>query len=324
MKAQLQFAYVIAFRNLSLTSPVLCNNVTKVSKENKSQEDEKRIRRENYAKKPSCPLCGVCLKNDTLNYHLKKYHSKMIDLKLREDPMETYSKIFGRENIKTISHGEIRWPNGLIVTLGTSAHGLWYDFKNGVGGGPISAIMYAKNMEYIDALKFAATKFDYSGVNKANYNFEKSSGFTEDDSPSKIKEMINVDFSELKKKDKEVRIKKAETAQFLWSKAQHIGASNLGQKYLLVHRKIPGKILAHLEFKFIPNGTKYSLWNATKEDYEVKSMPYPAIVVPVENIENKVVAIQRIFLDPVTGKKSGDKAKFTLGDLKGNAAIIHR
>ena len=44
----------------------------------------------------------------------------------------------------------------------------------------------------------------------------------------------------------------------------------------------------------------------------------------MENIENKVVAIQRIFLDPVTGKKSGDKAKFTLGDLKGNAAIIHR
>ena len=53
-------------------------------------------------------------------------------------------------------------------------------------------------------------------------------------------------------------------------------------------------------------------------------MEAPAIIVPVENDKNEIVAVQRIFLNSQTGKKIGDKAKFTLGNLKGSPAIIHR
>ena len=48
-------------------------------------------------------------------------------------------------------------------------------------------------------------------------------------------------------------------------------------------------------------------------------------MLPVENEEMEVVAIQRIYLDPVTGKKAfKKKGKITNGTLKGHAAIIHR
>ena len=69
---------------------------------------------------------------------------------------------------------------------------------------------------------------------------------------------------------------------------------------------------------------QYAKWNATTQEYEKKTMEGPAIVVPVENAKSEIVAVQRIYLNPNTGKKAADKAKFTLGDLKGHAAIIHR
>ena len=129
---------------------------------------------------------------------------------------------------------------------------------------------------------------------------------------------------EQKQQNIEDRKKKSETAKLLWSKAKPVQESQLGKKYLTKHRKISESIIDHLEFKFLRKGTQYQSWNVKDQEYEKKEFSNPAIIVPVENDKNEVMAIQRIFLNPNTGKKAGDKAKFTLGDLKGNAAIIHR
>ena len=58
---------------------------------------------------PRCPLCGGFLGYSSLETHLRYNHSKMINLKLREEPLKTYSKIFGDKNIKTMDDEQIRW-----------------------------------------------------------------------------------------------------------------------------------------------------------------------------------------------------------------------
>ena len=100
------------------------NNSDKISKEKAPEESLKEkvsgnISNEKSSEKdraialvstfPRCPLCGGFLKNTSLERHLKYNHSKMINLKLQEEPLKTYSKIFGEKNIKTMSDEQIRW-----------------------------------------------------------------------------------------------------------------------------------------------------------------------------------------------------------------------
>ena len=100
------------------------NNSDKISKEKASEESLKEKVSENISNEkspekdraiaftntlPRCPLCGGFLGYSSLETHLRNNHSKMINLKLREEPHKTYSKIFGDKNIKTMSDDQIRW-----------------------------------------------------------------------------------------------------------------------------------------------------------------------------------------------------------------------
>ena len=100
------------------------NNSDKISKENAPEESLKEKVSENVSNEkssekdraiafintlPRCPLCGGFLGYSSLETHLRHNHSKMINLKLREEPHKTYSKIFGDKNIKTMSDDQIRW-----------------------------------------------------------------------------------------------------------------------------------------------------------------------------------------------------------------------
>ena len=160
LQERFRFVFTTAFRGLSQTSSLRCSENVK----NSVQTDlEKLIKaKEFYKHAKKCPLCA-CILNESLDLHLKKYHSMMINFVLRKNPLKTYGKIFGEENIKNISDTEIRWPNGLVVTTdGGSTNGLWYDFKKNIGGQPIDAIAYSKNTDYITAVQFASTEFDFS------------------------------------------------------------------------------------------------------------------------------------------------------------------
>ena len=100
------------------------NNCDQISKEKASEESLKEKVSENISNEkssekdraiaftntlPRCPLCGGFLGYSSLETHLRNNHSKMINLKLREEPHKTYSKIFGDKNIKTMSAEQIRW-----------------------------------------------------------------------------------------------------------------------------------------------------------------------------------------------------------------------
>ena len=84
----------------------------------------------------------------------------------------------------------------------------------------------------------------------------KSSDANDVDNVSKKVSSTKIDFQEQNDKSKETRLKKAKTAEFLWKQSKPITQSLLGKKYLTEHRKIPGYILAYLEFKLLRKGTK--------------------------------------------------------------------
>jgi hypothetical protein len=111
-------------KDKSARKVTLQNNSDKISKEKASEESLKEKVSENISNEkssekdsaiaftntlPRCPLCGGFLGYSSLETHLKNNHSKMMNLKLREEPHKTYSKIFGDKNIKTINDDQIRW-----------------------------------------------------------------------------------------------------------------------------------------------------------------------------------------------------------------------
>ena len=84
----------------------------------------------------------------------------------------------------------------------------------------------------------------------------KSSDANDVDNVSKQLSSTKIDFQEQNEKNKETRLKKAKTAEFLWKQSKPITQSQLGKKYLIEHRKIPGYLLAYLEFRLLRKGTK--------------------------------------------------------------------
>ena len=89
----------------------------------------------------------------------------------------------------------------------------------------------------------------------SRHDFE-SSDANDVDNVSKKVSSTKIDFQEQNEKNKETRLKKAKTAEFLWKQSKPITQSQLGKKYLTEHRKIPGYVLAYLEFKLLRKGTK--------------------------------------------------------------------
>ena len=170
----------------------------------------------------SCPFCQKTLfKSEHLEAHLRRFHHKQITNKLKADPLQTYQKIFGT-NTKSIHNDFIRWPDGIVVTFETGSYkdGLWYDFKNGKGGGPLEAIMYVHNVSYIEAIKIA--KLISQGIS-AEYEYVKDA---ESDNQKKM----------------ELNMKRIETACSIWNISGPLG-NTLGEKYLTEHRKIPSYII---------------------------------------------------------------------------------
>ena len=67
-------------------------------------------------------------------------------------------------------------------------------------------------------------------------------------------------------------------------------------------------------------------WSTKKQTFTEAIFKLPAILAPIENKNKELVGIQRIYLDPETGQKPSfmKKSKFSLGELKGNVAVIYR
>ena len=83
-------------------------------------------------------------------------------------------------------------------------------------------------------------------------------------------------------------------------------------------------LLRYLELRYIQEGTKYLDWDVKTENYVELDFKLPAIIVPIENKNKEISAIQRVYLDPKTAGKPSKHHKKSKGVLKENVAVIYK
>ena len=203
----------------------------------------------------------------------------------------------------------------------SSHFGLWYDFVEGVGGGPLTAIQRARKVEYLEAVQIGA---EITGLSMSELNayipHRKEGDTRERDGTEK-----SAAFGKNAPDSEQVE-SRIQEAKRIWSSRVAL-PDTLGSKYLVQHRKIDSAVIERLDLCYLP---KYPLTSdletlrSTTTDGERAGGP--ALLVPVRNSDWHLTGVQRIFLDERTaGKPKGIKHhKFSKGLLKGSAGIVQR
>lgn len=226
--------------------------------------------------------------------------AKSINDSLIAKPEETYRAIFGEP--KKITSREMRYSGGLVVTLKGSKSGFWYDFAEGIGGSPLQAIMRERGMDFQEALKEGAS---ISG----NYSIHHSN----------IIRTTKLDKTQSNLNEEKNKIRSAKSIV-----KNGISIKNtLAERYLKQHRGIENP--ERLNVLFWPKG---SIWQGLDENgnlYE-RINKIPALLIPAYNDKNEITGVQRIYLDPKTGKKNTflETAKLSQGKLENSAGILQR
>lgn len=202
-----------------------------------------------------------------------------------------------------------------------SHFGLWYDFVEGVGGGPLAAIQRARNVEYLEAVEIGAEITGLSMSEIDAYVPDRKVRGTSDKYGAQ--ESVAPDNSSPDGEHAEGRIQEAGR---IWNSSVAL-PDTLGSIYLVKHRKICNSVIDRLEFCYLP---KYPFTSDLEElqssGTDGGKLMGPALLVPVRNSDWQLTGVQRIFLDERTaGKPKGSKHhKFSKGLLKGNAGIVQR
>ena len=224
-----------------------------------------------------CPFCGFrCLNEAELNRHIKSLHAPVINAKLSQNPLATYTKILGR-GVKRTTSKELRFGNGLSVTLTGNYRGFWYDWSAGKGGGPIEAIQGHSGRPYIEAAIEAAAM--------AGINCSELSESQRDLMKIARDELVSVSERAIQE---ESRLKgyRVETAKNIWGKGRPLSAT-LAERYLVEHRGIPPEVIPRLTLKFLEEGASYSELDVMGVKQR-KINPDPALLVPIESPQVKV------------------------------------
>ena len=316
--------WIYAPENITYVKPILtnyCNIVSDCALRNESPYPGSWS-----AKNYTCTICGKSFFDvKTLNIHITKQHSAIVIDKLRKDPINTYRSIFGRENFKGISGGQLDFKNAITVTTKGKYEGIWKCWSDGSYGGPIKAIMKQNpEISYQDAVKYGAEiaglktkdlKWPTANLKLNDYGSESSLSISDLRRDESV-----VDKSALQRKL---------VAQEIWSKCISLQGT-LAEVYLNEHRCIPLETLDRLEFKFLPHR---SMWETVSyTDYDEQGMPFrvenltPSLVVPVRDVNEDITAVQRIFLDKKSGgkPKTMKRHKYSKGVLHGSAGVVQK
>lgn len=228
------------------------------------------------------------------------FDAKTINDSLLAKPEETYRAIFGEP--KKITSREMRYSGGLVISLKGNKSGCWYDFSEGVGGSPLQAIMRERGMDFNEALKEGAS---ISG----NYSFNNSNAIRQLKS-----EKNQIDINEEKNK---IRSAKSIVKGGISIK------NTLGERYLKQHRGIENP--DRLNVLFWPKGSAWKGIDDNGNLYE-RINKIPALLIPAYNEKNELTGVQRIYLDPKTGKKNTflETAKLSQGKIENSAGILQR
>jgi len=259
-----------------------------------------------------CPFCSKSfLSEGSLSVHVSKVHGQSIVRALQRNPLETYKQIFGADNVKRVTQKELRYPDGLVVSLEGKFKGMWWSFTEDCGGGPIKAIRHLNpDLSLLDAMLRGAK---IAGLKPSEVNMGGGGGQEYEAVESEVV-AYNVEV------DQEARI---EAARDIWRKGVDLQAEDalLGYVYLTEHRGIPSEVIDRLALKFLAAGVEHVERDAMGVKVR-KVAKSPAVLVPVRNSLGELVAVQRIYLDPNTGGKPNHNHKFSLGLIAGNAGVV--
>ncbi|WP_298624825.1 MobF family relaxase [uncultured Legionella sp.] len=234
---------------------------------------------------------------NTLNEFLD---AKTINDSLLAKPEETYRAIFGEP--KKITSREMRYSGGLVISLKGSKSGFWYDFSEGTGGNPLQAIMRERGMDFQEALKEGAS---ISG----DYSFNNSN----------VIRQLKSEKTQLNKNEEKNKIRSAQSIV----KGGVPIKNTLAERYLNEHRGIENP--ERLNVLFWPKG---AVWKGIDDNgnlYE-RINKIPALLIPAYNEKNEITGVQRIYLDPKTGKKNTfmETAKLSQGKIENSAGILQK
>ena len=228
-----------------------------------------------------------------------QHDAKIINQNLMSKPEETYRAIWGEP--KSINTREMRYSNGLIITLTGKNQGLWYDFHEGRGGSPIDALMESRKIDFKEALKLAG---QLAGETVC---LDKRQRFTE---------------NKPEQETAQTKQNSMVSARSIWEGGQVIKGT-LAEIYLKKHRGIAN--IENLDVRFWPKGSTWiSYDNEGKPETKINKIP--ALIIPAKNAKNEITGVQRIYLDEKTGTKNRflETPKLSKGIIEGSAAIMQR
>ncbi|WP_115711893.1 MobF family relaxase [Legionella sainthelensi] len=228
------------------------------------------------------------------------YDADKIAEALIAHPIETYRAIFGEP--KKITSKEMRYAGGLIVSLKGSKAGFWYDFSEGRGGNPLSALMQERGVTFKDALKEGAAIAGLSGLTNL---------------PPIVREKNTVALSEISEEKNKIL-----SAKSILKGGISIQGT-LAEKYLKERRGIENP--EQLNVLFWPKG---ALWKAIDDNGNLydKTNKIPALLIAAKNQKGEITGVQRVYLDENTAKKNTfmDNAKLSKGRIECSAGILQK
>ena len=219
---------------------------------------------------------------------------------LMANPEATYKAIFGEP--KRVSGHVMEYPDSLKVTIKGTKAGLWHHFGEAKGGAPIQAIMFARNLNFKEALTVAA---ELSGLHSSTVFPVKQSLIQP--------EKTSVESNQLA----------IQSANSIWKGTMPLTRS-LAEKYLKTHRGITDPSRLN-DLRFWPVGAHWQKMDANGKLVDAVNK-LPVLVIAARNAGHQISAVQRIYLDKNTAKKNQfmQAAKLSSGVMKGSAGIIQK
>jgi len=233
----------------------------------------------------------------------KRFDADKINQTLMADPHSTYQHIFGEP--KKRSGKELRYGNGLVVTLTGKSAGKWYSFTHETGGTPVNAIQFQINLSFKEALAEAARLAGHSDY-YINYDSEKVISKPAPITAQNDQVLINK--------------QKIISAQSIWEKTVPI-KNTLAEKYFNQHRRVTE--LSRMNIKFWPVGSTWAEYDEHGKKFE-KVNKIPAAIIPVISAEGVITGVQRIYLDAKTANKNTwmSTAKLSKGIIFSSAGVV--
>lgn len=209
---------------------------------------------------------------------------------------------------KHLSNSQVlRWEKDgkIVMRIGGSKAGRWYDFSKGEGGDLFTLVQREKNCDFIEAKKYLQ---DMVGISN-------NSKLLED----KIKEQFDQKVKNQDQQAKYAEISKIKRAEELYEKSDSIiymTPNNIAKKYLLEHRGIK-KILT--EYQLNNDLRTNMMWDSNSKQY------YPALIAFARNKDGNITGGQSIYLNKDTNNKADIEVnKRSFGRIRGSFVEISK